>query len=66
MRKLLPIVISTLALGLAACAPSGGPAETPEEPAVTTEPAADTPAAAPDEAGVRMIPISTPKGDFKV
>ena len=64
MRKLLPVAISAIVLGLTACTPSEEPAGAPEETAAA--PVGDVQAAAPDEAGVRMIPISTPKGDFKV
>jgi proline iminopeptidase len=64
MRKLLPVAISAIVLGLTACTPSEEPAGAPEETAAA--PVGDVQAAAPDEADVRMIPISTPKGDFKV
>jgi len=62
MRKLLPIAVS--AFIIAACSPAAPPERPPAEPAETaTTPATE---AAPEEAGVRMIPISTSKGDFKV
>ncbi len=65
MRKLLPIAISSLIV--AACSPSA-PSESPPAgpPETAAAPAAETLQEAQDEAGVRMIPISTPKGDFKV
>ncbi|KCZ89487.1 proline iminopeptidase-family hydrolase [Hyphomonas johnsonii] len=56
MRNYLTTAI--LALVVAACSP---PAPT-DAPEVAAAPATD----ATEEAGVRMIPITTPKGDFKV
>ncbi|MCA8899870.1 MAG: proline iminopeptidase-family hydrolase [Hyphomonas sp.] len=58
MRNCLSI--AAFAIAVAACTASAPPTEAPET--------VETPAveAATEEAGVRMIPISTSKGDFKV
>ena len=61
MRNYLSIAM--LALAVAGCSPE----KSPESPAANTPEIAAAPTTEiPDEAGVRMIPITTPKGDFKV
>ncbi|MFT5776218.1 hypothetical protein [Hyphomonas sp.] len=61
MRNYLSIAM--LALAVAGCSPQ----KPPESPAANTpEIAAAAATEITDEAGVRMIPITTPKGDFKV
>ncbi|WP_373006133.1 hypothetical protein [Hyphomonas sp.] len=61
MRNYLSIAM--LALAVAGCSPQ----KPPESPAANTpEIAAAAATEITDEAGVRVIPITTPKGDFKV